>query len=332
MDKYRDASAEIGANEFHKATGIAASQRKTESEFKRKYVNPESGKIQSQMVTRRPCPLCGSDGGEVTFNKNGFDHILCSCGLVYVPEILKEEHLNLVYSGEQHEKETHDAFRAEPRNTFICEIYKAGLDLIEKAGPKLRECLDVGCSSGLFLEYATAHGYSAVGIEPSEYAVEYGTQLGLNITKGYFTESAVGQKRYSLVTLWDVLEHCDDPKVILRDAHRVLDEGGLLFIQVPNVSALAPRIMRERCNMFNGYAHINLFSPETIKKILLDTGFRELSFQTVISEISVINNYLDYFDPYFGPSTEREQILNCIDLDFIERNLLGYKLQVVAKK
>jgi 2-polyprenyl-3-methyl-5-hydroxy-6-metoxy-1,4-benzoquinol methylase len=331
MSQYRDASVELGANEFHKTTGIAATQRKTESEFKSKYVNTETGKIKGHLVTRRHCPVCDGDGGEVSFNKNGFDHILCSCGMVYIPEILKEEYLNLVYSGGEHEKETHDAFRAEPRNTFICEIYKAGLELIEKNGLKSRECLDVGCSSGLFLEYAISQGYKPDGIEPSDYAVEYGKQNGLNIIKGYFTADTF-EKKYPLVTLWDVLEHCDDPMVILRDAYEVLDEDGLLFLQVPNVSALAPRIMRERCNMFNGYAHINLFGPDTLKEILIAAGFREFSFQTVISEISVINNYLDYSDPYFGPSTERDQVLNYIDIDFIEKNLLGYKVQVVARK
>lgn len=331
MSDYRDASVEIGANEFHKKTGIAAAQRQTESEFKNKYVDSKTGKIQKHLITKRNCPVCGHKKGEVTFNKNGFDHILCACGMVYVPEILKEEHLNLVYSGGEHEKETHDAFRAEPRKTFICEIYRAGLELIEKNGLKSNDCLDVGCSSGLFLEYATGHGYAADGIEPSDYAAEYGRNRGLTITKGYFTADKI-EKKYSLVTLWDVLEHCDNPKIILEDSNKVLDEGGILFLQVPNVSALAPRVLRERCNMFNGYGHINLFGPETIEKILIATGFKEFYFQTVISEISVINNYLDYFDPYFGPSVEREQILNCIDSKLIEKNLLGYKLQVVAKK
>lgn len=332
MSDYRDASAELGASAFHKATGIAAAQRKTETDFRSKYVDPSSGKILSQFVTGRACPVCNGNKGEVSFTKNGFDHILCKCGMVYVPELLKPEHLNLVYSGGDHEKETHDGFRAEPRRTFICEVYKSGLDLIEKNTSGKRECLDVGCSSGLFMEYAIERGYSAEGIEPSDYAVEYGRKLGLNITKSYFNAQSMGDRKFSLVTLWDVLEHCDDPKAILSDIHAVLDTDGSVFIQVPNVDGIAPRMMRERCNMFNGYAHINLFNPNTLRRLLIDAGFQEPVFKSVISEVSVVNNYLNYYDPYFGPSSGKEKLLGCITPDYIESNLQGYKLQVVAKR
>jgi SAM-dependent methyltransferase len=332
MSEYRDASTELGASAFHKATGIAAAQRRTELEFREKFVDSVSGKIHGHFVTHRNCPVCGGTGGDVSFTKNGFDHVLCDCGMVYVPELLKSEHLNLVYSGGEHERETHDGFRAEPRRTFICEIYKAGLDLIEKTAPGNRECLDVGCSSGLFMEYANERGYATEGIEPSDYAVEYGRKLGLNITKSYFTAETMGDRKFSLVTLWDVLEHCDDPKVILRDIHKVLDTEGAVFIQVPNVAGIAPRMLRERCNMFNGYAHINLFNPETLRKLLMDVGYKEPTFRSVISEISVVNNYLDYSDPYFGPSSGKEKVLGCISPEYIEANLLGYKLQVVARK
>jgi len=142
----------------------------------------------------------------------------------------------------------------------------------------------------------------------------------------------MGDQKFSLVTLWDVLEHCDDPRAMLKDIHTVLGPDGIVFIQVPNVAAIAPRMMRERCNMFNGYAHINLFNPDTLRRLLMDCGFQEPVFKSVISEISVVNNYLNYQDPYFGTSTGKEQVLGCIDPEYIESNLLGYKLQVVAKR
>ena len=334
MANYRDASIEIGANQFHSKTGVAQAQRDTEADFRKKYVNLASGKINSGLVRKRGCPVCGSLGsGDIIFSKNGFDHILCECNMVYVPEILKDEGLNLVYSGEKHEKETHDGFRTEPRRTFICEIYQAGLELLKKSGYTDGLILDVGCSSGLFLEYASSMGYKGVGIEPSDYAVEYGRARGVEIIKGYFSESTIDKNNYSMISLWDVLEHCDDPKNILIDAYKIMKKDGYLFIQVPNVASLAPRILRERCNMFNGYAHINLFGPDTITKILNEIGYKDIKIETVISEISVINNFLNYTDPYFGPSNDRHCILNSsIDSEFLSKNLMGYKLQVVARK
>ena len=334
MSKYRDASIEIGASAFHKKTGIAETQRKTEEEFKKKFVNLSTGKINNELVRKRACPVCDSTGIEnIIFNKNGFDHILCGCNMVYVPEILKDEGLNLVYSGEKHEKETHDGFRSEPRKTFICEIYQAGLDFLKINNYKEGLILDVGCSSGLFLEFAKDQGLDGIGVEPSDYAVDYGRRRGVNIIKGYFNSESIEKKEYSLITLWDVLEHCDNPRSILEDAHKIMSEDAYIFIQIPNVSALAPRVLRERCNMFNGYAHINLFGPDTINKLLESLNFRDIKMQTVISEISVVNNYLQYFDPYLGECNDREAVLNSsIDNKFLEKNLMGYKLQVIARK
>ncbi|MEE9604956.1 MAG: hypothetical protein V3V70_05215 [Candidatus Scalindua sp.] len=108
--------------------------------------------------------------------------------------------------------------------------------------------------------------------------------------------------------------------------------GGIVFLQVPNIMGIAPRIMRQDCNMFTGFGYIYLLGPDTLKRILDKNMFKEIKMQSVISEISVISNYLNYHDPYRGPSLERDNILGVLDIETIHKNLWGYKLQVVGKK
>lgn len=327
-----DASATMGAKEFHEKTGITDSLRRIEKIFKETWVDPVSGRIRKEYVSLRPCPLCSRSDGESAFVKNGFDHIRCSCGMIYVPEVLKDKYINYVYADPDYEKETHLSFRTEPRKSFIEAIYIDGLNLMEKTGVASGEMLDVGCSSGMFMELALERGFSARGVEPSEYAVSIAKERGLNVIQGYFRKGMFENGSYDIVVLWDVLEHCEDPGEILKDSLDVLRPGGSFFLQVPNGMGLAPRIMREDCNMFTGFGHINLFGPETLRKVLEKNGFEDIFMQTVISEISVINNYLNYYDPYHGPSLEKENILGVVDIETIHKKLLGYKLQAVAKK
>lgn len=327
-----DASATMGAKEFHEKTGITENLRRIEKIFKETWVDPVSGRIRKEYISPRACPLCSKSGGEHAFVKNGFEHVRCSCGMLYVPEVLKGEYLNYVYADPKYEEETHLSFRTEPRKSFIEAIYLDGLSLMDKSGIRSGKMLDVGCSSGLFMELAVKQGFTTRGVEPSEYAVNIARQQGLDVIQGYFHAGMFEDGSYDVVVLWDVLEHCEDPAEILRDSLNVLRPGGSFFLQVPNGMGLAPRIMRQDCNMFTGFGHINLFGPDTLREVLTKNGFDNIEMQTVISEISVINNYLGFYDPYHGPSIEKESILGLIDIDSIHKNLLGYKLQAVAKK
>ena len=90
--------------------------------------------------------------------------------------------------------------------------------------------------------------------------------------------------------------------------------------------------MREKCRAFDGIEHVNMFNPKTLTKILEDSGFIVEAMTSVISEIAVLNNFLSYEDPYFGESPYGEELLNTISADLIHKNLLGYKIQCVAKK
>jgi 2-polyprenyl-3-methyl-5-hydroxy-6-metoxy-1,4-benzoquinol methylase len=327
-----DASAVLGACEFHKKTGITEQMRRLEGTFRKQFVNARTGRIKRRYVRKRTCPLCNGKEFFVIFVKNGFPHVRCECGMIYVPEILKDEYANIVYADQSYEEETHRSFRTEPRKSFIEAIYVDGMSLLNKAGIRSGRLLDVGCSSGMFMEYAQKKGFSVKGVEPSEYAVNLARSMGLDVRKGYFEKSTPESELFDVVTLWDVLEHCDDPFEILGTAREALAPGGCIFLQVPNAMGLAPRIMQARCNMFTGFSHINLFGPDTLEAILGKCGFGNMTMQTVISEVSVLNNYLHYHDPYYGPSTEREKVLGLISLKDINENLLGYKLQIAAIK
>jgi len=90
--------------------------------------------------------------------------------------------------------------------------------------------------------------------------------------------------------------------------------------------------LQEHCNMFDGLEHVNLYGEKTITLLAHGCGLEIASMKTVISEIGVINNYLNYEDPYKGGTRNNSYIPNVINEQELHDKLLGYKLQIVLKQ
>lgn len=95
--------------------------------------------------------------------------------------------------------------------------------------------LDVGCGAGYFLDAGREAGWEVQGVELSPAAVQVGReQLGLDIFQGTLEQAALQDQAFDILTMFEVLEHLQDPGPVLREAWRVLRPDGLLAVQVPN--------------------------------------------------------------------------------------------------
>jgi SAM-dependent methyltransferase len=104
--------------------------------------------------------------------------------------------------------------------------------------PKL---LDVGCGTGGFLKFASAHGYSAYGFDASKAQAEH--------ARTYFPEvrhASLLQDYIDLLSQWDVFEHIRNPIPLLQQLAEALEPGGHLFISVPNGRAIPWKIRIHR--------------------------------------------------------------------------------------
>ena len=101
--------------------------------------------------------------------------------------------------------------------------------------------LDIGCRDGSFLEsLRTIVGtWQLWGIELNETASMIAGDKGIMV---YNTDAhnitcenlpACGMAFYDLVCMTHLLEHTHSPIQVLKEALRVLKEGGLLFIEIP---------------------------------------------------------------------------------------------------
>ncbi|HAH05452.1 MAG TPA: hypothetical protein DCM05_02825 [Elusimicrobia bacterium] len=132
--------------------------------------------------------------------------------------------------------------------------------------------LEVGCSAGFFLNAART-SFEVTGVEPSRWAREYAAKT-LHLPK--VVETLQGERfpdaHFDAAALIDVIEHLDDPRGMMREVARVLRPGGFLYLVTPDIESLSARLLR-------GYwwglrpAHIQYFSPRTLKTLLDKAGF-----------------------------------------------------------
>ncbi len=297
------------------------------SAYRARFIDPATGRFYDRLLRTRDCPVCGGSDHVEAFTKDGGTTVRCmTCSMVFLNPCFTDEALAEYYR----DLDTGQADITALESDFYRAIYGRGLDLIEghRRGGAV---LDIGCSSGFFLDLARARGWSTVGIELGLAEAELARAKGHQIHTRPIEELALGRK-LDAISMWDVFEHIPDGRRFWSVLDANLAPGGVVFLQIPNSDSLAARIMREHSRMHDCLEHVNLYSPATIRRFADSVGYTVAAMQSVISEASVLNNYLHYEDPYFGSSAHGTTLLDLIDEPTLHAHLLGYKLQIVLAR
>jgi SAM-dependent methyltransferase len=125
----------------------------------------------------------------------------------------------------------------ESRHFWFVSRRKLILDVLRRSVPDLaeRRLFDVGCGSGGLLQFLAAGGVPLAGA--CDAYLESLTIVRRRVSaplvledEGRLPPLGAG---YSLVSMFDVLEHLDDDEGTLRFLFSVLEPGGLLVLTVP---------------------------------------------------------------------------------------------------
>lgn len=291
-----------------------------------KYIDETTGLFSSEFTENRACPVCESSNESEIFRKEGGKYVKCQdCDMVYINPVFKDFALKDYY-------EQNHSIQSEIVETdiddFYINIYTKGILSIKSVNNSASNILDVGCSSGVFLDIAKNNDFSTFGVELNKSEYKFAQKKGHTVYNDLL-ENITFDNKFDVITMWDVFEHLKDGKFYLNLMKILLRENGLIFLQIPSSDSLAAKILQDKCNMFDGLEHVNLYGVDTIKKLANSCNLEVLDIKTVISEIGVINNYLNYEDPYLGNTKNKTTIPNIIDEDALHNNLKGYKIQVV---
>ena len=219
-----------------------------------------------------PCNLCGGVRVETLATKSRSGKplrtVICSCcGLVwsdplpYDPRVFYEKEYRLSYKG---------TFTPKPKH-----VYRAGrVALLRHAAirdflpERAAAVLDVGTGGGEFLYLLRKAGFRARGIETNTGYAEYAArEYGLDIWNGFVQDAVFPDNSFSMITVWHVLEHTEDPLRVLTKLHDFLTPGGCVVVEVPNVEA----VCQSPSSTFHE-AHIHNFNPVTLTALARKAG------------------------------------------------------------
>lgn len=215
----------------------------------------------------------------------GYAHLSPLPSIEEVEKYYKEEFYSSNYqqcNDSAQEKQKEDRFFLKGRFDDIFATLQDHWDSLEG-----KSLFDIGCGYGELLMYAKEQGLTVAGLEVAPEAVATLQESGLNIVlsdiEGDLSAATEG-KRYSIVTLLNVLEHLREPAKILRDIREhVLEKDGILIVDVPNefnpMQLAACEIHALPQWWIAAPVHINYFTPESLKKLMQACGYEIVDMQ-----------------------------------------------------
>lgn len=224
----------------------------------------------------RECPLCGSDELKKNFGKahdvstetdmTVLECVHCKIAWQWPVKRSKIDSVRFFDS----------AYKTAEKGTYFdndqkCAIAKIELEFVNSIVNRPGMLLDLGSGNGAFAKKAFEIGWSAYGIDPAgpEYH-ELDAHRSLHLYKGTLSQIDPGQK-FDVITMWDVIEHLEDPVSILHHCKSILSEGGWLFIETGNWES-TERIRNGRKWWCFQLDHRWYFSPKSMKKLLSGLG------------------------------------------------------------
>lgn len=137
--------------------------------------------------------------------------------------------------------------------------------------------LDVGCGMGHFLQYLRKKGYeNVVGIDISPDQVAFCRSNNLakvELVADVFDYLETHAEGFDLIAMSDVIEHFTKDEIVrlLFAAKKALTLRGRLLIRAPNIAGICGLYGR-----YNDFTHEIAFSEQSLKQVLLATGFHNI--------------------------------------------------------
>jgi SAM-dependent methyltransferase len=226
-------------------------------------------------LARTACVVCGSADTRRTLLAGTL--IECGrCGFIWTAA--KPARLEDLY-GESY-------FRGDGYDDYLqpsARRFEAGrrLSWLLRTG-RVSSLVEAGCAGGFFVEAAVGAGVDAVGVELSPQMAAYARDtLRLPVRQGRF-ELAPLEAPVQAVCAFHVLEHVDDPNAFVRTAWKLLEPGGLLAVEVPNIASPAARRLGLDWPGLQPRYHRWHFAPTSLRRLVERHGFDVLVQDTAV--------------------------------------------------
>lgn len=233
------------------------------------------------MPLGRSCKICNSELKRYTEAVDETPATWCcqDCGLVQLSLTPEETEVWCSYytdDGRYHRERVLAGFESfEARYEHDLQLARLRMENLMRvvSGGNL---LDVGASNGAFVNMARQYGFCARGLEPDCWVVEEARQrgyaVGLTMTFEWFCVGALDATE-DVICFIDSFEHLLDPHLTLKETARLLSDGGLLMIEMPDADAIGFEELGPKWKHFKPREHAYLYGLGHVLQLFNQHGF-----------------------------------------------------------
>lgn len=229
-------------------------------------------------------------GRHVNDKKDKFSLFRCAdCGCIFLGDISVDQDYYAKYYKEDYYLADKDTGITDKTWSFIYKLFfdkkeDLILNYFKNRNNKL-SILDVGCGNGNFLSSLNPAIFEKNGLEINPQGIKICEEKGIKIYKKSIESEDFGEKKFDVITLWHVLEHMENPTVLLKKVREILKDDGVLIIQVPNNESMGFKFGKENWFHLDSPRHLILPNRRTIRKACKNYGLKI---------IRIKNEFYDY--------------------------------------
>ena len=185
------------------------------------------------------CPACDSESIQVEKIDDYEMHKCIQCSLIFSsPMRAGDEEF---YEGHIVYDQVTESRALQQKKAFN---HRENRNLLKKF-PSNARLLDIGCGYGAFTALAVEMGLDAYGIDFNSSTIAVGQKifgLGSRLRVGRIEDlqDFFLNGGYDLITLFEVIEHVEDPRALIKQVSQLLKPGGTLVLSCPNETRWMP--------------------------------------------------------------------------------------------
>ena len=225
------------------------------------------------------CPLCFSKNICRHYNIKRADYVFdtdrCSdCGFIFMNPKYSDSFIESFYTDKYYAESAGYSYFDERKTEKYCAyVWESRIKNIRKYVKK-GKFLDIGCSFGLFLKYASKY-FETYGIELSRYSSEYAMKYSNSKIENVSWDKFSSNIKYNCISMIEVIEHVSSPGELISKVYDMLEPGGVAVIQTADMEAHQALDGAENYHYYLP-GHLSYFSEKNISDILLRTGFKKI--------------------------------------------------------
>jgi 2-polyprenyl-3-methyl-5-hydroxy-6-metoxy-1,4-benzoquinol methylase len=222
----------------------------------------------------KECYICHKEGFEPVEGKvrdmPELKILRCSsCGLVFLENF---DHIDDKFYNQSKMREN-DLYKDWELHINECYTDDARRSELMRSAVVNKSILDFGCGGGGFLLKVKDIAASCAGVEKDDYFKDI---LNKRFRLKIFDDIDDCSEKFDFITMFHVLEHLKDPRLVIKKLSTRLNIGGSIIIEVPNAEdALLTLYKNKPFSQFTYWScHLYLFSSVTLRKLLEDSGLK----------------------------------------------------------